>query len=249
MLYSGQALYYRPEEPACHNEEMLRKKTRSLESEGTLFCFCLCQFQEIRFSGHFPYPQFRWKLLTPAWTIAGAVLFLNSGTMARVSGQLREIANKKTFFFSSAEAELEERHNGHFLCQGTWVMVFWIFKTESLFFFNGEWLIINTHWQALPVPALLQKNIFLLEPTNNSVKYAFEGILCSIITIKYSESKDHKKIYSLLSEWVGPPLSTLPPLCLLTQIFESVPLTLAGLRGSPWASLSLSLFLATLQGL
>ena len=76
---------------------------------------------------------------------------------------------------------------------------------------------------------------------NNSVKYAFEGILCSIITIKYSESKDHKKIYSLLSEWVGPPLSTLPPLCLLTQISESVPLTLAGLRGSPWASLSLSL--------
>ena len=40
---------------------------------------------------------------------------------------------------------------------------------------------------------------------NNSVKYAFEGFLCSIITIKYSESKDHKKIYSLLSEWVGPP--------------------------------------------
>lgn len=27
------------------------------------FCFCLCQFQEIRFSGHFPYPQFRWKPL------------------------------------------------------------------------------------------------------------------------------------------------------------------------------------------
>ena len=36
MLCSGQALYYRPEEPVCHNQEMLRKKTRSLESEGTL---------------------------------------------------------------------------------------------------------------------------------------------------------------------------------------------------------------------
>lgn len=28
----------------------------------SLFCFCLCQFQEICFSGHFPNPQFRWKL-------------------------------------------------------------------------------------------------------------------------------------------------------------------------------------------
>ena len=136
-----------------------------------------------------------------------------------------------------------ERHNGHFLCQGTWVMVFWIFKTESLFFFNGEWLIINTHWQVLPVPALLQK-IYISSRTceQHCVNYAFESILCSIITIKYSESKDHKQIYLLLSEWAVLPLPTLPPLCLLTQISESVPVTLAGLRGSPWASLSPSLF-------
>lgn len=36
---------------------------------------------------------------------------------------------------------------------------------------------------------------FSFEPVNNTVLTALESILCLIVTIKYSESKDHKKIY------------------------------------------------------
>lgn len=51
-------------QPGDAEEEKQEPRTR----RGSLFCFCLCQFQEIRFSGHFPYPQFRWKLLTRSVT-------------------------------------------------------------------------------------------------------------------------------------------------------------------------------------